>query len=450
MPTSDCRTGPTDGPIALTFFRFVIPSVLSLLSISTATVVDGFFVGNYLGADALAAVNLLMPYLSLLFGIALMLAVGGSVKAGIYISEKNYALASEVFSKTLICVFVLNVAIIPAALVFNYELFSLLGATPDLHFLMSRYFGVFCVTLVVQLCGLVLYYFVRADNHPALGMQALMIGGVCNVILDALFICAFEWGMEGAALATLVSQCIQLVFILRYFRVKDRHLSFFIPRSNWKELWATSCNGFSEFINEMSAGLVILVIHWVVSRQSGVEGIAAFSVVNYLIYVSLMVYYGIVDSMHILLSQNMGAGLIRRVNQFMQLAGACIAVLSIVLVAVLHVFQSQIISFFLDGEASHARALAETFIRLMWPLFLFNGFNILVSAYLTSAEKALHSSLIALSRSLLLPVALVVGLDYLYPGATFLYALPLAEVITFLIALVFLFQFRPTALMPNK
>jgi len=89
MSKSSINASPESGPVVATFFRYVIPSTLSLLAISTASVVDGFFVGNYIGADALAAVNLLMPYFALLFGIALMFAVGGSVKASIYIGEKK-------------------------------------------------------------------------------------------------------------------------------------------------------------------------------------------------------------------------------------------------------------------------------------------------------------------------------------------------------------------------
>lgn len=430
----------------LTFFRFVIPSVFSLLAISTASVVDGFFVGNFLGTEALAAVNLLMPYFSLLFGIALMLAVGGSVRAGMYIGKQEYARASEIFSKTLICVFVLNAAAIPLGLVFSGYLFAALGAAPELFPLMQSYFNILCVSMLVQLCTLVLYYFIRADNYPALGMHALMLGALVNIVLDVVFIYIFKWGIEGAAFATFLAQCTQLLFIARYFGLKQRHLHLMLPRKNWRDLLCTAYNGFSEFINEISIGFVILVIHWIVNRQSGTEGIAAFSVINYLIYISLMVYYGIVDAMHGLLSQNFGAGLTRRIVQFMNLASAAIAVLSAVLVVVLFIFQSDIVGFFLEEEAVHAHSMAENFIRAVWPLFLFNGFNVLICSYLTSAQKALHSSILALSRSFVLPLFLAVALDFLFADGVFIYALPLAEGFTFVLAVAFILHFRPTVL----
>ncbi|ARU54635.1 Na+-driven multidrug efflux pump [Oleiphilus messinensis] len=446
MSSISSRSGPVEGPIVVTFFRFVIPSVLSLLAISTASVIDGFFVGNYLGAEALAAVNLLMPYFTLLFGIALMLAVGGSVKAGIAIGRGEGRQASEIFSKTLSFVVLLNLAIVPLVLLFSDFLFAGLGADPALFPMMQDYFSIICIAMVVQLSGLVLYYFLRADNHPELGMQALLIGAVINITLDGLFIYVFEWGIQGAALATLLAQCVQLFYLLRYFSFKDRNLQLRIVRQNWSELWRSAYNGFSEFINEISAGIVVLVIHWIINQQSGTEGIAAFSVVNYLIFVSLMVYYGIVDAMHVLLSQNFGAGSTDRVARFMVLATTSIAVLSLALVTVLLVFQDYIIAFFLNDSAASVAALAAEFIYLIWPLFVFNGFNVLVCAYLTSAEKAFHSSSLALSRSLALPVFFAVLFHVVWSGNAFLYAFPLAEGVTFILALVCMVRHTPSRL----
>lgn len=455
----EANTGPVKGPVLGTFFRYVIPSVLSLLAISTASVIDGFFVGNYLGADALAAVNVLMPYFSLLFGIALMLAVGGSVKAGIYIGQSEYEKASSIFSLTLLVVLALTIALIPVCLIFSDAIFTAMGASPDIFPLMSDYFDILVFAMVIQLTTLVLYYFVRADDFPDLGMQALLTGAFTNIVLDALFIYVFEWGIGGAAWATLLAQVVQMLVILRYFLLEKssaeigtekspkRHLSLIKPKSSFAEIRGACFNGFSEFINEISVGLVILVLHWIINRQSGTEGIAAFSVINYLIFISLMVYYGIVDAMHGLLSQNFGAGQRLRISKFMALAGSSIALLSVLLVAVLHLFQAEIIEFFLDDEALSAKALAADFVLLIWPLFLFNGFNVLVCAYLTSAEKALHSSALALSRSLVLPIALAIVITMIYGGNYFIYALPLAEVITFVFAVFCLYYYRPKRLM---
>lgn len=439
-------TSPDTGPVVATFLRFVIPSTLSLLAISTASVVDGFFVGNYLGAKALAAVNLLMPYFALLFGIALMFAVGGSVKVSIYIGEKKYTSASSLFSQIFFVVLAIAVLAVPLSLIFSEYLFAALGASPSLYPLMQSYFEVFCFVTIVQLTCLVMYYFIRADNKPELGMRALMLGAFVNIILDALFIGNLGWGIEGAAWATLIAQVFQLFYISSYFFSGRNNLKLSWPIFKVKELGFSAFNGFSEFINEFSIGLVVLVFHWVISRQSGVEGIAAFSVVNYLIYISLMVYYGIIDAMHVLLGHNFGAQRIDRVKAFMRIAAMSIATLSIMLVVILHAFEGPIIGFFLEDDAEQAQQLAQNFLHIIWPIFLFNGFNVLICAYLTSAELALHSSIVAMLRSLILPIGFVLLLHMMFPEIDFLYAVPVAEALAFIFALIFFITYRPALL----
>jgi Na+-driven multidrug efflux pump len=295
-----------------------------------------------------------------------------------------------------------------------------------------------------------MYYFIRADNNPEIGMQALMLGAFINIALDALFIGGLGWGIEGAAWATLIAQVIQLLYISKYFFSTGSNLRIFWPTFKIKEIGFSAFNGFSEFINEFSIGLVILVFHWIISRQGGVEGIAAFSVVNYMIYISLMVYYGIIDAMHVLLGQNFGAQRIDRVKAFMRIAAISIATLSVVLVIIVHIFEGAIVSFFLEDSEKEARQLAQDFLHIIWPIFLFNGFNVLICAYLTSAEQALHSSIIAMLRSLILPIGFVLLLSMLLPDIGFLYAVPIAEALAFLFALIFFVNYRPALLIKKS
>ncbi len=450
MTATHNDTAPIQGAIFSTFLRFVIPSTLSLLAISTASVVDGFFVGHFIGAEALAAVNLLAPYFSLLFGVALMLAVGGSVKASIALGKGDHRAASTIFSQILCFVLLLNLAVLPVSLFFSDELFTALGAPKALFPLMQAYFNILAITMVVQLCGLVLYYFFRADNQPILGMHALLLGAASNIVLDVIFIYGLGWGITGAAWATLIAQVVQLVFILRYFALTDKKLNLKKPVWDFRQIGRCSFNGLSEFINEFSIGLVILVFHWIISLQSGVQGIAAFSAINYLIYISLMIYYGIIDAMHVLLSQNFGASNRQRVCRFMLYAATCIGVLSLLQVFALHFFQTTLVTLFLSEAADIAKNLTTIYINIIWPLFVFNGFNVLVCAYLTSAEKAWHSSFLAISRSLVLPIAFALALNILFGGHYYIYALPLAEAITFIFAIIFFLNYTPAKLLGAK
>ena len=206
-----------EGPVLPTFLYYVAPSLVGLLAISTASLVDGMFVGRFVGPEALAAVNLLIPYFTLLFGASLMLAVGGTVRAGRYLGEGNGRAAGAIFSKSVVAVFALSVCVGVVCNLFDEHLYAVLGAPESLIDPMRSYFRVISVAFVVQLVTLVVYYFVRLDGAPVLATAALVAGALTNLALDACFIIWFGWGLPGAALSTAIAQFLQLGVLLTRF-----------------------------------------------------------------------------------------------------------------------------------------------------------------------------------------------------------------------------------------
>lgn len=456
--TTQARHDPIlTGPHWPVFFRYALSSVAGLLALTTANIVDGIFIGNFVGGEALAALNLLIPCFAMLFGLALALAIGGTVRAGKYLGEGNAAAASAIFSKCLIATFVLALAAALLGLWFRETLYRLLGASPELFPLMSDYFLIFAWVLVVQLVTMVLYYFVRLDGFPGLATTALVAGAGVNILLDALFVGYLGYGLRGAALATGIAQLLQLAILLRYFGfgigvgAGRRRLRFRLRQGNWGEVLKAGVNGVSEWINEASVGLVMLVINWLLMTSQGVTGVAAFTVVNYLIFLSLMVFYGIADAMHVLLSHNLGVGNARRIRTFMGCGASVILGLGGLLVLVVWFQGAWLVRLFLDPTADLATAqLADRFLSILWPLFLINGLNVLLSVYLTAMHKPLPSAAVALARSLILPALLLMLIATFFPEWPLLVALPLAEWLTFALALALFLRFRPHRLLPQN
>lgn len=429
------------------FFRYALPSVAGLLALTTANIVDGIFIGNFAGADALAALNLLIPYFTFLFGMALALAIGGTVRAGKYLGEGNTEAASAVFSKCLIATFTLALSATGLCLLFHESLYRLLGASPELYPLMSEYFLVIIWVMVVQLVAMVLYYFIRVDGLPVLATTALVLGAGANILLDALLVGYLDYGLQGAAFATGLAQLLQLGVLLVYAFKPRRQLRFRLRQRNWREVVSAFANGVSEWINELSVGLVMLLINWLLMSSQGVTGVAAFTVVNYLIFLSLMVFYGISDAMHVLVSHNLGAGNAARIRQFMICGATVILGLGATLVLLVWLQGSGLIRLFLDTTEDAATAqLADRFLAILWPLFLINGLNVLLSVYLTAMHQPLPSAAVALSRSLILPALLLVLIHQFAPHWPLLAALPLAEWLTFGLALGLFLRFRPDRL----
>ena len=172
------------GPPIITFFYYVIPSMIGLLSLTTASLVDGIFVGNIVGSDALAAVSLLLPYLTFLIAISLMLAIGGAVTAGKYLGEGNTTAASDIMSKTLITAVLVNLFFALLSLALEPTLYAILNVPAHIQPLVTEYFAIIRWVFILQLSTMVLYYFVRTDGHPVLGTKALVIGALTNVAVS--------------------------------------------------------------------------------------------------------------------------------------------------------------------------------------------------------------------------------------------------------------------------
>lgn len=440
------------GPIVSTFFYYAVSSMLGLLAITTLSLVDGMFVGRYVGSDALAAITLLLPCLTLLYAISLMLGVGGSVSAGKHIGAGDEVAASGVFSRTLIATLGAAVAFAVLSQVLEAPLYDLLGVPDELRSLVGEYLDIVRWVLVVQMTTMVLYYFVRADGYPALATMALIVGASINIGLSALFVIQLGLGLRGAAYAVAISQIIQAGVLSVYFFKDSRNLRFAWRQKEWRGFAGVAALGAAEFTNEISAGLIFWLLNRLLLDRLGVQGIAAFTVVNYFIYLSLMVSYGVADALHPLVSQNHGAGSQRRIRQFLHTAVACSLGLGVTLAASLVGFRTSLTGWFLTAEEADLAERAAELVLVVWPVFLVNQTNVVLSCYLTAIERAVPSALIAVMRGLVLPACLLLVFYFPLSGWSlsprlsdwsFLAALPLAEWLAFVLAFALCYRHRP-------
>ncbi len=450
MQASNTNNDVLNGPIISTFLKFAIPSILGLLAITTASIVDGIFIGQFVSSAGLAAITLLIPFFTLIFAIALMFSIGGAVRAGSYLGQSNIETASAVFSKCLISILVVSLLFMSFSLILDRQILTLLGAPEELVTLVLPYFHIICVVLVLQVTSMVLYYFIRLDNRQKLGTFALVAGALINIALDALFIINLEMGLKGAAMATLAAQIVQMLILSTYFLSKKRRLRLLLRPGNWSEVVKVAYNGLSEFVNELSGGMVILLLNWLLIIHQGVSGLAAFAVINYLIFISLMIYYGIADALHLLISQNHGAAQAKRIRDFLITAMVIVLSLSLSIISVLLLYPEWLIQLFLQDDAVESQQLSAQFILLVWPLFVVNGLNVTLSVYLTAMQKPLPSMLVALTRGLVLPAALLLLFVALLPDKQFLIALPLTEWLTFIFALVLCWKYSPSNIIEKK
>lgn len=202
----------TDSVVKI-FFSYSIPTILGMVAISSASIVDGMFVGRYIGPNALAVVNMTIPYVSLLLGIITMLAAGGCVLCGKLMGEKRIDLASGVFSKIFLIMVLLVFSVWTLVLAFPNHLAYILGADNNIVDDLTIYLKNYTYFLPFQLLGIGVSYFARVNGTPGLTSFALFLSAIMNVFLDYLFVVLLRWGIGGAAFATGISQ--SMTFFMR-------------------------------------------------------------------------------------------------------------------------------------------------------------------------------------------------------------------------------------------
>jgi len=440
-----------EGPIVPTFIKYMMPSLLGLIAMTSASLVDGMFIGNYEGVTALAAVNLIIPITTLLFGVSMMISIGGSVRGGKYLGEKNTAAASAIFSKTLMFMVVYGLIVIALGLMFEAEIFATLGADKTLFPVMSEYYRIIFPFLFFQFIVIQIYFFIRLDGFPNLAATGLAIGAVVNISLDYLFIAIYGWGLAGAALATGLSEVISLAVRLAYFFQPQRKIFFSLRQKNWREVFQAAYNGISEFINEVSGALIGFIFNWMLIQRAGVTGVAAITLVNYLLFIGFMAYFAISDSIQVIISQNYGARNPQRIRAFLRTAGIMIVGVSAGIISLLIAGSESLIGLFIDIERdSETLVLALEFVAYVWPVFIFAGFTMLISGYLTAVHLPFQSALVASCRSLIMPAGLLVLFYMLLADYRFVAAISVAEAISFVIAVTLYLYHTPNSIIREQ
>lgn len=422
----------TEGSIFKIFFSYAIPTILGMVAISSASIVDGIFVGRYIGVEALAVINLTIPYVSMLLGLVTMLGAGGCVFCGKLMGEKNFNAASAFFSKILLIMAVLIFAIWIIVLAFPNHLAYLLGADDNIWNGLVVYLTNYTYFLPFQLLGIGISYFARVNGRPGLTSFALLFSAVMNVLFDYVFVILFGLGIRGAAFATGISQSMTFFILFPTFFSKGSCLRFTRPLKLSKDIIYSIFNGISEFLNETSSGIVAFILNHVLMKQAGVDGVAAFTTINFFLYSSSLIYYGVVASMNGPISINFGAENKKRVKDFMKVSLLFNLVLGTCIASALYFGDDMWIRVFLKDKAPRVGVLAAAYIKMLWPAFLMSGINIVITGYFTSILKAELSFVFSALRSLVLPVMFIFVINWLFMDEKVFASIPISEMLTLL------------------
>ena len=394
--------------------RFTLPSIAMMVFTSIYSVVDGFFISNFAGKTAFAALNLIWPFLQILGGMGFMIGTGGTALVSRWLGAGDKEKAKRYFSQLIELTTILGLLLTLVGLAFMEPIARFLGATEEMVpdcVLYGRIVISFNVAFMFQN---VFQSFLIAAEKPRLGLIATVGAGITNMVLDALFVGVFRWGLAGAALATGLSQTvggiIPLVFFLNPTNGSALHL-FFTPLEVSPLLQACG-NGASELMSNISGSLAAMVYNFQLLHFLGEDGVSAYGVIMYVgfIFVAIFVGYSIGSSP--IISFHYGAENQKELRNMFRKSVFLVGVGGVVMALAAFLMAQPLAKLFV-GYDEALFLLTRNAMKLYSLAFLFAGFNIFVSSLFTALNNGTVSAIVSFFRALVLQIGMVLLLPSL-------------------------------------
>ena len=422
--------------------RFTLPSIAMMVFTSIYGVVDGIFVSNYAGKIPFAALNLIMPYL-MLFGVpGMMVGTGGTALISMTLGMGDKRKANEIFSMLVYVCIIGGVVLTVLSIAFMRPAAIMLGAEGEMLENCVLYGNIVQLALTAYILQYAFQSFCVTAEKPNLSLGMMLTAGICNIVLDALFVAVFRWGLVGAAAATAFSQILGAVIPVVYFaRENPSLLRLGKCRFDGKALLRTCANGSSELMSNLSMSLVSMLYNLQLMAYAGENGIAAYGVIMYVNFVFLSVFIGFAIGSAPIIGYNHGADNREELKNIFRKSMVILTGFALIMTG---------------GALALARPLSEVFVGydrelmamtvrgfVIYSLsFLVCGFNIFGSSMFTALNNGLISAVISFLRTLVCQIGavlilpLVLGLDGIW------WSVVAAELAAVLLTVYFTVRFR--------
>lgn len=426
------------------FFHFSAATVASLMVFSLYSIVDGLFVARGVGEYAMTAVNLSVPFVNLLFSIAVIFAVGTSTIIAYLLGQKNAQSANKLFSQNLVTLVVIGVTISVLVLAFTEPLARLLGAEEvtleyTIHYLQGLAPFAVCFMISYNLEVLV-----KTDGRPRLALVTVCVGCVTNCVLDYLAI--FHWGLGiwGAAAATGLSQLLTCIIYLTHFLGKHTTFHPVRFRMDWKIYRRLLPIGISDGLTELCNGLMIFLFNHTILRCIGTDGLVAYTIIAYANTLVINITMGVSQGSQPLISFQNGRGDGTAIGNLLRYGLRTMCGIAAVCFTVLFLAAPKLVAVYLPEAGAEMLTFATDAFRRYSLCYLPVGFNIYIAGFLTAMERPLPAVSISTGRGLILQGSILLLLAAVLGGSSIWFAPVISEVLCLGLSVFFLLRLRRT------
>ncbi|WP_099189663.1 MATE family efflux transporter [Tepidibacter mesophilus] len=420
--------------ISKLFIKFSIPAIISMVIAGAQTIIDGIFLGNFVGSNALASVNIVQPFMQVIIGFCMIISVGSLSFIGRCLGEGKKEESQNIFKTAFIVITIISSSIMLLGILFSEKIAVLLGANDVLLQGVSMYTRTIAMFAPVISLMLLFGFINRVVGKPELYLRGMILSVIANISLDYILIKQLSLGIRGAAFATGIAYISALFVVAHPMLNKNNIVNVFSGKFDKSVIIPMAYNGSSEGVISIATATTAYLFNMTFMKVAGEAGIAAFTTINYISQFGTLIMFGISDGIGPILSYNYGNKNNDRLDDTLKLASKVNLVVGVALFFILFEFGEQLVSLFANGNKSIIN-LAVSGSRIYAFAFLLSGFNIINSGYFTAIGDARASIIIAASRGIIFIVLGIYILPMIIGIKGVWLTVPFAEFMTFIIGI---------------
>lgn len=388
------------------FFRCAVPSMITMAFVALYQIADGLFVGRFIGGDALAAVNLTMPIIMMVFAFSNMIATGASVRISVLLGEKNREEASRVFSFTIKIIFLLSCVLGLPGFFFSEQFVKLLspGATEQAIKYGVTYIRIYAIFSPLIPIGFATDNFLRVCGKEKLSMWLGIGTQALNIVLDVILIAFLGQGIWAAAFTSCLAMALGSIITLLLFTKKRMDLYYTGKNISASKFFLILANGSSEFFSNISASVMSVVFNFFLLKYGGTTAVAAFSVIMYVDSIIGMLVFGMCDSLQPAISYCYGAGLIHKVKAIFKRIILCAVVLSALSMLFMMFVGRYVAPIFIKPGDTELLSVSIVAMEIFSLSYMTGWVDMCFSSYFTALERPARSLLTSFFGTLVFPI----------------------------------------------
>lgn len=421
---------------------FTLPSIVMMIFTSIYSVVDGFFVSNYVGKTPFTAVNFITPFLMIIGAIGFMFGTGGSALISKTMGEGDKNKANQLFSLFIYVTIICGIIISALGMVFIHPIAAALGAEGEMLKNCVTYGRIILIAMPFFMLQFEFQSYFATSGKPQLGLFVTLAAGLTNIILDALFTAVLHWGLVGAAAATAFTQAIGGIIPLIYFcRPNSSLLQLTKTKFDKKSLIKACTNGSSELMTNISMSIVNMLYNIQLMKYAGEDGVAAYGVLMYVNLVFLALFIGYSIGTAPITGYNYGAQNHAELKNILKKSSVIIGIFAVCMLILAKVLARPLAEIFVGYDKSLFNLTLRGF-KIFSFAFLFSGVSIYGSSFFTALNNGLISALISFLRTLVLQISAVLILPLILGIDGIWISIVVAEFMSMLITVTFIFKMK--------